>query len=474
MNHMLTHALRASSSRVVLGLLCLELALVMNPGIAPAQQPQKSVRTQLELQSELMGFADRFHEFLAQASFDPAFRDTPELFGDHLAIVLAAFTIAAAPNPAVSLLDLIVLTTLERIIYEEHWSKQHGDLVRPYAAAFRNLEADIWAIAANVLTPTEQKDLRALIRTWRRTHPQQVYVAFVRFSDFAQERQTFTVAETQKARGLFKSVQQATQKVEDVRLLAERGIYLATRMLLIAGPVGEAWLTTWLRQPDLTRLRRDVSQVSASVERTVLQVEQLPTHVRQERQAAIRQLMDRVDAALNLLMDRVSHERQQLMVDLASQEEGGRGVLTGIQQMLVAGTAFATSAQGAVQALDDFTSRMDARLIAAGKQPADVTDVRGLMVDVSSSAQHLGRLVVELDAFLRSPAWEQHLAQLIQVLNRVEAEGEGIIAFTLKQAFVYGLLLLLGFLITVVLAGGILIRYASSRLARAPAMPRTP
>jgi hypothetical protein len=126
-----------------------------------------------------------------------------------------------------------------------------------------------------------------------------------------------------------------------------------------------------------------------------------------------------------------------------------------------------------VQTLDDFTNRAKARLIAAGKQPADVTDIRGLMVDVSASAQQLGSLVAERDACLRSPAWEQRQAQLIQRLDRIETEGKDVLAFTLHQAFVYGLLLLLGLLITLVLAGCLLIQYASRRLPRASAAPGT-
>ena len=128
--------------------------------------------------------------FLGQASTrDPKFRANPALYGDQILILMAAYTIAAAPNPEVGLLDMVVLTTLGRMIYEAHWGKQYGDLVQPAIVALRILETDIWRIATKALTAAEQTELRGLIKTWRRTHPQQVAFAFMRFSpDYSPTR----------------------------------------------------------------------------------------------------------------------------------------------------------------------------------------------------------------------------------------------------------------------------------------------
>ena len=481
MDGMPARSLRAVPGLLVFGLLCIGMVLLASPIRCLAQQPRETPLTQLELQSDLMSFADRFHEFLVQASIDPEFHNQSLLFGDHLAILLAAFTIAAGPNPGVGLLDMVVLTTLGRIIYEEHWLKQYGGLVKPYLTALRSLEADIWKIAAKVLTPDEQRELRNLIRAWRQAHPQQVLFAFIRFSDFAGERGTFTVAEAQKARGLFKSVQKATQKIEDVRLLAERGLYLGSRTLLLLGPVGEAWLTEWLRQPELTQLRRDVTQISDAMNRAVELTEQLPTNIRQEReatvadvakrvtrerQATIQQLMDRVDITLNLLMDRVGDERRQLMHELTSEEAGLIGALTALQQTLAMANTLGTTMQGTVQALDAFAVRSHARLTAADKQTADVNDIRRLVVDVAQTTQHLEGLVQALDRLLVSPGWEQRLPQLLQVLDRVTTEGGDFVTHTLSRSFTYGLALLLVLLLGIVLSGMILIQYAAKRFAR--------
>lgn len=467
--------LRSWSYRALLTLLCSGTMVLTSPTVSTAQQAKTPPLTQLELQSALMSFADRFFEFMGQAGMDPAIRAKPDLMGNHAVTIYSAFTIAASPNPGVGLLDLVVLTTLGRMIYEEHWRKRLGTVVQPTVTALRTLEQDIWTIAAKVLTSTEQRDLRALISTWRRTHPQQVAFAFVRFSDFAGERQAFTLAQTTKARGLFKAVKEATQKVDAVTLLAERGLYLGTRMPLLAGPMGEVWLSQWLVRPELTQLRGNITQATDAVDRAVKQVERLPGVVEKERRAAIKQVMDRVTvertAAIDQLMDRVSTERQQLMQELASDETGERGVLLEMQQTLVAGNALATTAQGVLQAFDTFTTKAHKRVVAAGKEATDVRDITVLVTEASQATQHLQELAATLEQILVSPGWEQRLAQLIQVLDRTTTEGAELIDSTLDQTLVSGLIILVAFLVGIAAVGFLLIRYASRRFAQGSAAP---
>jgi uncharacterized protein Yka (UPF0111/DUF47 family) len=455
------------SRRFRIALVLVSYILLASIADAAAQASTPSKLTQLQLQSELMNFADLVLTFLGQSLRDPNIRTNPLLLGDQLLTIGSAVTIATSPNPEVGLLDMVVLITLGRIIYEEHYHQQYGEVVQPVLKALRGLETDIWRIASKVLTPAEQQDLRDLIHTWHRTHPTQTSFAYIRFSDFAEERQTFTVAESQKARGLFKSVQEATQKVDEIRLLAERGLYLATRLLTIFGPMLEVWVSRALQRPELVQLRGDVTQVSNAVDRAVQQVEQMPDHVNQLRYAAIEHLMNRVSterqAAINQLMNRVSTERQALMQDLAGDEAGQPGVLPELEQTLTAGSTLATTVQGAVEALDTFATHDSERLAAVGKQPADVADIRALTENVAQAAQQLQGLMQSLNTFLLSPGWEQRLPQLLQVLDRTESEGEDFIQYTSARILLFGLLLVAAFLVSILIAGFILVPYIAKR-----------
>ena len=121
--------------------------------------------TAVVLQSELMSFADRFATMLTQAFYNfEARRPEPlaryEVVTDLAYSTAAVFTIAAGPNTEVAMLDMVVMATLGRTIYEEYWRKELGEPVEEIVQGFRKAESDIWLIAQRVLTSKEQQELR--------------------------------------------------------------------------------------------------------------------------------------------------------------------------------------------------------------------------------------------------------------------------------------------------------------------------
>lgn len=59
---------------------------------------------------------------------------------------------------------MMVLVTLTRITWEEYWQpKVYGDSAQMLIKTLRQLEENIWTLAARVLTPEQSKQLRALI-----------------------------------------------------------------------------------------------------------------------------------------------------------------------------------------------------------------------------------------------------------------------------------------------------------------------
>jgi len=142
---------------------------------------------------------------------------------------------------------------------------------------------------------------------------------------------------------------------------------------------------------------------------------------------------------------------------------GHPGVLSGVEQTITAGSALATAVTGAVQAFDTYTSGVSQRRAAAGKQPADVADLRALTGDVAQAAQHLQGLTESLNAFLLSPGWEQRLPQLLQVLDRSKGQGEEFVKYTIARTLFSGIILLASFLVSTLIAGFILIPYIARR-----------
>ena len=235
-------------------------------------QTSEDLATRIKLQSELMSFGDRFASILAQAVVEvEAQTPKPEIRflaqRDLVASVSAVFTIAAGPNPEVGLLDMVVLTTLGRMIHEEEWHAKFGAPIKPMVTAFKFLEKDIWLIAAKVLTPGEQKELRSLIRNWRQQYPKQLIFSYIRFKDFAAERHGAGIEHTEEASGLFKSVQQTTQKAEEMLLLAERSLYLGTRMPILASGTAQVGLMKALMLPEIKQIMADMNKMSEAMHR---------------------------------------------------------------------------------------------------------------------------------------------------------------------------------------------------------------
>ena len=202
------------------------------------------VMTEIQLQSWLMSFSDRFATVLIN-SFErfEELGSTPKIrryvLRDTVYAIASALTIASEPNPETALLDMVTLTTLARIIYEDNRTK-FGEPIEEMILGFRNLETDIWGIAAQILTKEQQSELRKIILEWRKSHPNQKYFSHLRFSEFGTKRHDSKLVKKGETGVLFKSVQKATQQVEELRMLAERGMFLGSRLPILAGMFGDA------------------------------------------------------------------------------------------------------------------------------------------------------------------------------------------------------------------------------------------
>ena len=142
-------------------------------------QPEKEEQgdsqpiTRAELHVMLMDFADSFGSTVGGSSYKfesdlPSRSARLEASRNRFYPLSSAFQIAAGPNPGIALLDMVVLVTLNRIVWEEHWrSKVFGDPAETMVVGLRKLEADIWSIAKRVLTEAQQEELREVIMEWR-------------------------------------------------------------------------------------------------------------------------------------------------------------------------------------------------------------------------------------------------------------------------------------------------------------------
>ena len=143
------------SWRILLSILVV-LGIVLSfadEGYSKKKSKKKEEKTyamnEAELQAHLMGFADRFAAYISQGfetydELDPPLESRRIVLRDAVYSMYSAFTIAADADPDAALLDMVVMVTLGRLIYEEHWLAKLSPSVQSMVAGFRKAEGDIW------------------------------------------------------------------------------------------------------------------------------------------------------------------------------------------------------------------------------------------------------------------------------------------------------------------------------------------
>ena len=282
--------------------------------------------TEAQLQSHLMSFADRFASILDTAiakfeNFNPSGKSRYEVLELMTFSLHHAFIIAGESDPNVALLDMFSMVTLGRIFFEEEGQSRYGKKIVPVIDGYRRAEADIRNVAAIVLTPDQMLNLMTIIKRWRRENPEVKSFPLIRFSNFAADRRESTLSRAEEPEGLFESVESASETVEEMRLFAERGAYLSTRIPQLFGLFGDLWLTRIMNNPELQKTLTDVSQLSQGTAGLASIAENLPDQIATEREATIKQLAGEISAARKAAMADVLAEfkriEQRLIPEIA-------------------------------------------------------------------------------------------------------------------------------------------------------------
>ena len=274
--------------------------------------------TSAELHAAVMSFADTWASTITEAAGKFAKLATmPEarLHAENLKYypILTAFEIAAGPLPGPALLDMLVFVSLMRIVWEEHWYPEvYGEPAKGMVVTLKNLESEIWSIAAKVLTSQQRRDLRDLISQWRKKHTDTVIVYLIRFSDFGELGRKPSLAEARKPGGLLAPIKEAIQAADEVRVLADRAIYLIVRMQELLSRRAKLTAQDLLTIPEVDKLLTDITGFRKVSERYAELIEKLPLQISDQTNATIDQVMGRVALQSEEIID---HLLQQVAVE---------------------------------------------------------------------------------------------------------------------------------------------------------------
>jgi len=346
------------------------------------------------------------------------------------------------------LLDMVTVTTLGRIIYEDNMRRKYGKSIEVLVAGFRQMEKDIWSISAKVLTSEQRGELRQLILYWRKNNPDKVVYNYLRFSNFAAQRRDSTLVKKVQAGGLFKTVQEVTQEVEETRMLAERGIFLATRLPLLTGDFAEVWMSQLLVSPETSKILADVHTFSTVSERLAKVAEQLPDKLTKDVSKLQKQTVDHVmkgidewsektlndvfarvaierGAFISQFMDRLIGEQKIALEALMMEEQRATGLVTELRKTIEGSNNLLLS----VNTLAETFNVGEPAAEPKDARPFDIKEYQDTIAEVTTLVETTNQLVGTVGL-------EKLLPQLVKAIDQVGNESEQVIDHSFRQALI--------------------------------------
>jgi len=368
-----------------------------------------------------------------------------EILQWKIAFVTEICSIASGPNATADLLDLTVFVSVTRAAVEEQWQpKVFGESAQPMLEGCRAAETNIWQIAAGVLTPRQQTELHAAIERWRRVNPLAENVLAARALGLAAE-----VIKSDEARAAapggfldllnldpLSGLDPATREIAQMRLLAERGLYVSQKLPLLLRWQAELLSLQATDLPPVRQLVANATELTAAVDRVSRVAEQLPGQIR--------------------------NEREEIVKALQAQEQHLTPLVGEVRQTLTAGSQMSTSLNTTLTTFEGLMKRFgvgetnSASPPATNSAPFRIQDYGETATRLEGTARQLTELVRALDQTLDSTNLSRLSAQVGPVIHQAQTGGKEVVDY----AFWKGLLL-----VALALAAGLAYRFLGARMA---------
>lgn len=414
--------------------------------LSPEKRREAEVTAELQrLQAQNMRFADEYVSRLVQAGrrteaslTDPELRFL--LSGWLLAQANTVYIDASGENAIVGTIDLVALATLSRMVMED-WAREQPSIeANPLVDVHRDLETSAWQLAGQVLSATQQEDLRRVLVDWRAKNPDVRNAPFIRFKEFA----TLTPASVDGQRkvhlpgslmgivGLdpMAGLDPAVRQIEQSRLLAERAVFYAQRVPVLIDLQLDRSLNRLAAGPESLKLQRQSASLTDSAARFASVAEALPATLSGEREA---------------LIDQMSSMLTQQAATLTP-------MLIELRGALEAGHVAATSVDDAVKSIDALVGRFEHEPGEPRGRPFDVTEYGRAAADIAQAADRLQVLLASADT--KAPQFSRAFAS-------GAAEGRALVDYLFVRVAWLIALFCVGLLATL-----LLYRWLAPRIAR--------
>jgi hypothetical protein len=398
------------------------------------------------MQAQVMRFADTYVATVAQSCDDVSAKvptNAPlrlSLLRWKLGQATSVYTDATGENPAVNALDMLVLTTMARMVMEDYGVQTYGDAIQPLLDAQRNLETNAWIMSGGVLKPSQQQELQGMIAEWRVKNPNQRYIGPIRFREFISALGKTPTQQTSSPTSIFSllyldplaGLDPTAAAIQETRELGERAMYYSQRMPMLLSWQVEVLAYQLAGQPESQQVLNDANRLAASADVFAKTAQQLPQLVNDQRQAAIQQILD----------------------GLTEQGNKSRELMADTRTTLDSAGAAATNINAAIQSLTEFVRYVS----PTNERPASATNSHPFNVlDYGTAAAQIGAAANNLNALLATV--NQSAPDIEKLGKQTKDDADAVV----RHAFLYGVALVL-----ILLAGSVLAGLIYRRLAGKP------
>ena len=302
----------------------------------------------------------------------------------------ASLDIAAGPNPGVAMLDLLVLSSLQAWVAEKNWvangfPKESAPKV---IQSFQKSRDKLWEKSSQFLNAKQQEILRQLIDAWIAANPNQLIVAFVRVSNFANDRNVLTLENRQLAGGLLKEVNNVTLAIDDARLLGERLLWFMSRYPYIISQQAE--LTTYRLTDSLTQ---------------------------------------EIDTQRNSFFDRLAQERRNTFKELDDHSSTLTPFMSDLQKTIEDTRLLSVEITNSMKSFDQMVARFDKE--EKPNSQMSIQDVRDLVRETGETTQRLQSLIDTSNSMLNSSGLDSSVNTVnrlsVSLVNRILLGVAGLI-----------------------------------------------
>jgi DNA-binding FadR family transcriptional regulator len=373
--------------------------------------------------------------------------DAAEVLRWKIGLGNAITAIATGPNALANVLDMTVFVTVIRSALENHWQpKMFGASADDILEASRAAETNIWRLAAMVLQPEQQAELREAVEAFCAQDPTPETILAARAVGFASRVAPARQAAWAKSVSVFgllnldplSSLDPATRELAQTRLFGERALYLAHRMPTLLRWQTELLVLNTTSSPAVQQLVTNSTQLTDSMDRFASMAEQLPGQVRAEREQIL--------AALQ--------EQESELVALANE----------VRLALQAGAQMSTALNTTLTTFDALMDRFGvggtnaAAPAETNAEPFCITDYQKTAAQLEATANQLTELLVTLDQTIGSTNLANLPAQVAPVVQQAQVGGKEIVDYAFRKGVL---------LVGIVLVAALLYRFLSARLMAA-------